>query len=263
MDASELFRAGQLRAAIDAQIQKVKAAPADKGARLFLFDLLLFTGDFDRAKKHLDMLDYDNPQSMAAVECYRMALGAEKMRAAVFAGQEKPLFLGAAPDHAVGRLQALRQYADNQTAEGHDTLAKATEQTPTVNGSLNGEPVAGLRDGDDLLGPILEVLIHDKYCWVPLEDVATLDLSPPKTPRDILWRPARLTLKGQNENQALVCGLYHGSAKNPDEAVQLGRVGDLVGDDGSPLRGIGGRLFLAGEQWSLFKDWEEWLGSDQ
>lgn len=261
MDASEHFRAGNLRAAIDAQIQKVKGSPADQGARLFLFDLLLFTGDYDRARKHLDVLNYDNPQAAAAVQCYQLALDAEKMRDAVFAGRAKPVFLRAVPDHAVGRLQALEKYAANDAAAGHDLLAQATDLTPPATGTLNGEAVAGLRDGDDLLGPILEVLVHDQYCWVPLADVATLDLSPPKTPRDILWRPARLALRDQNETQALVCGLYHGSAKNPDEAVQLGRVADLVGDDGTPLRGVGGKLFLAGEQWSLFKDWEDWAVS--
>jgi protein involved in temperature-dependent protein secretion len=39
MTASELFQAGQLQAAIDAQTQKVKANPADQAARLFLFEL--------------------------------------------------------------------------------------------------------------------------------------------------------------------------------------------------------------------------------
>ncbi|WP_020475103.1 type VI secretion system accessory protein TagJ [Zavarzinella formosa] len=258
MDASELFRAGQLRAAIDAQIQRVKSSPADNGARLFLFDLLLFTGDYDRAAKHLQVLHYDQPQAIAAVECYRLALDAEKMRNEVFAGKDKPLFLGVAPDHAVGRLQALQLYAENKPAEGDDTLAKATDMTPQVNGSLNGETVVGLRDGDDLLGPILEVLVQDKYCWVLLEDVVRLETTSPKTPRDILWRPTRLTLRDHNETQVLLCGLYHGSFKNADESVMLGRVGDLVGEEGSPLRGIGGRLFLAGEQWSLFADWEEW-----
>lgn len=261
MDASELFRAGQLKSAIDAQIQRVKSAPTDQGARLFLFDLLLFTGDYDRAKKHLDLLTYDQPQSMAAIECYQLALQAEKKRQAVFAGQAKPLFLGPIPDHAVGRLQALHLYAQQQLAEGNDTLAKATDLTPVVSGNLNGEPIVGLRDGDDLLGPILEVIVRDEYCWIPLEQIAQLDMVLPKTPRDIVWRPARISLKEQNEIQVLVNGIYAGSSASDDESVKLGRVADLIGDDGSPLRGIGGRLFLAGEQWSLFADWEEWSAS--
>ena len=80
MTASELFQAGQLQAAIDAQIQKVKAKPADQAARLFLFELLLFSGDLDRARKQLDVLNYDKPEATAAVESYRNALASEQTR---------------------------------------------------------------------------------------------------------------------------------------------------------------------------------------
>ena len=66
MEAGDLFRSGQLKAAIDAQLQKVKSAPTDRAARLFLFELLLFSGDLDRARKHLDLLQYDNPQANAS-----------------------------------------------------------------------------------------------------------------------------------------------------------------------------------------------------
>src|SRR4051794_19670600 len=51
MTAGELFRAGQLTKAIEAQLQEVRSAPADKAKRFFLFELLSFAGDFDRAGK--------------------------------------------------------------------------------------------------------------------------------------------------------------------------------------------------------------------
>ena len=42
MNASELYKAGKLQEAVDAQIKEVKASPADQSKRLFLFELLAF-----------------------------------------------------------------------------------------------------------------------------------------------------------------------------------------------------------------------------
>jgi len=39
MSASELFKAGKLQEAIDAQLKEVKNKPADQSERLFLFEL--------------------------------------------------------------------------------------------------------------------------------------------------------------------------------------------------------------------------------
>ena len=51
MNANELFQAGKLQEAIDTQIAQVKANPADQGKRLFLFELLAFAGELDRARR--------------------------------------------------------------------------------------------------------------------------------------------------------------------------------------------------------------------
>src|SRR5215213_7188063 len=103
MDANELLQAGQLQAAIDAQTQKVRSNPADHSARLFLFELVLFGGDIDRARKQIDVLRYENPKAEAAVQMYKFALDAEGMRRRVLAGQETPRSLTVAPDHVMKR----------------------------------------------------------------------------------------------------------------------------------------------------------------
>jgi type VI secretion system protein ImpE len=54
MNASELFKTGMLSDAIAAQVQEVKSHPADHGRRLFLFELLAFAGDLDRARKQIE-----------------------------------------------------------------------------------------------------------------------------------------------------------------------------------------------------------------
>jgi len=261
MTASELFQAGQLQAAIDAQIQKVKAHPADQAARLFLFELILFTGDVDRARKQLDVLRYDNPQATAAVESYRHALTAELVRRDVLAGKARPKFLGTPPEHAELRLQALQAYAAGDPVGGDSLLDRANTDAPDVRGTLNDQPVAGLRDADDLFGPILEVFGGENYVWVSLELVETVTANPMANPRDVMLRPAQLVIRDGPSGDVLLPGLYPASWDQPDESITLGRVTDWLGGDGRPTRGIGGKLFLAGDGWISLNDWRNFVGA--
>ena len=258
MNAGELFQAGRLQEALEAQIQKVRANPDDMGARLFLFELLLFAGDADRAAKHLDALHYDNPRATASVEMYRLALNAEKARREVLAGRDRPKVLAEQPDHVSLRMEALQRYAAGQRAEGDALLDRANDEAPKVRGLINGRPVEGLRDADDLFGTVLEVFGGGGvYCWVPLEQVESLTMKPPAAPRDVLFIPANLALSGGPSGDVMLPGLYPDSFKNTNDAVRLGRDTEWVGPDDGPARGAGGRLFLAGEEPFPLIDWRE------
>jgi type VI secretion system protein ImpE len=71
MNASDLFKAGKLQNALDAQLPEVRTNPADQGKRLFLFELLAFAGDLDRARRQIDAIQYDQPELVAAVLSYK------------------------------------------------------------------------------------------------------------------------------------------------------------------------------------------------
>src|SRR5262245_24214863 len=157
MTPSELFHAGQLRAAIEAQTQKVRANPTDNPARFFLFELYLFTGDLDRARRQLDVLRYDDPKHSAAVEQYRQALDAEAKRRAVFAGTEQPKGLTTAPDHVRLRVEALPYLARGEHAEARKRIDEANAAVPALTGALNGKPFEGFYDADERFGTVLEV----------------------------------------------------------------------------------------------------------
>src|SRR3954470_16505756 len=60
LSASELYKAGKLEQAIEAQVKEVRAQPADHGKRIFLFELLAFAGDLDRARRQVDAVQYDD-----------------------------------------------------------------------------------------------------------------------------------------------------------------------------------------------------------
>lgn len=252
MTASDLFQAGRLREAIDAQIAKVKAAPTDQRARLFLFELFVFSGELDRARKQLEVLTYDDPKHAAAVEQFRFALDAEAKRRAVFAGSATPEWLSAADGHLTRRLDAVHALARGQTADARRMLDEANAAVPVLAGTLNGQPFQGLFDADERFGTVLEVFgSGGVYSWVPLEAVESITLNPPAAPRDVAWRPANLVLDNGVSGDVLLPGLYPGTHESADEELKLGRSTDWV-ETGGITRGVGSRQLLVGGDFRPF-----------
>jgi type VI secretion system protein ImpE len=245
MTATDLFQKGQLREAIDAQVVRVKSAPTDRPARLFLFELLLFAGDLDRARKQLDVLRYDDPRHSAAIEQYRGALDAEGRRRAVFAGREQPKVLAAAPDHVKQRLEVLPYLARGEHAEARRRLDEANAAVPSLTGTLNAKLFEGLYDADERFGTVIEVFgTGGIYTWVPLEQVETITMNPPQAPRDVIWRPANITLLDGLSGDVLIPGLYPDSHLHADEAIKLGRATEWLGSEGEVARGAGGKMLI-------------------
>src|SRR5438067_2530028 len=56
MNSLELFRSGKLNDAVQALGAELRSNPLDAKRRTFLFELLCFSGDYDRAEKHLAVL---------------------------------------------------------------------------------------------------------------------------------------------------------------------------------------------------------------
>jgi type VI secretion system protein ImpE len=246
MTASEHYRAGRLQEAIDAQIQEVKAHPGDPGKRLFLFELLAFAGELDRASRQIEAVQYHDVGLDAATAAYRKVLDAEKARRGVFRGEAQPKFLAEPPAHARQRLEALGHLRGQRPAEAAAVLARANEATPALRGRLNDKPFDVLRDCDDLLAGVLEVMAHGDYYWVPLEQIESLTAEAPRSPRDLLWVPAALAMPGAAGNVFLPA-LYPGSAEHADPPVKLGRITDWHSPAEGLVLGVGARQLLAGD----------------
>src|SRR5580693_6286717 len=99
MQAGELYKAGRLPEAIEEQILAVKAAPTDQAKRLFLFELLVFAGDLERARRQIETVEYKDAELDAATAVYRKLLDAEQARREVFTRGTLPGFFGEAPEH--------------------------------------------------------------------------------------------------------------------------------------------------------------------
>jgi type VI secretion system protein ImpE len=256
MTASDLFKAGKLADAIEAQIQAVKNQPADHGKRLFLFELSAFAGDFDRARRQIDVLKFEEVELQAAARQYRGLLDSEEARRKLFADGIEPKFLAAVPEHTAWRLEAVQAIRSQQPADAAALLARADQARPALKGKLNGKPFSVLRDCDDLFGDVMEVMANGNYFWVPLEQVESITLTPPKFPRDLLWRAARLETH-DSAGEVFLPSLYPGSHASSDEQIQLGKRTDWIGGDTAPTRGLGAHLYLVDEDAVSLLEWTE------
>lgn len=257
MNATELYRAGQLQKALDAQIQEVKNKPADQAARVFLFELACFAGDLDRAQRQIEAIKYNEVERDAGVQSYRKLLDAERLRRRLFTEGLQPKFLADPPDRVKWRLEAVNCLRGKQIPEALDLVRRADEATGPIDGQLNGKPFEILRDCDDIFGPVLEVMARGEYFWVPIEQLQKVVVRAPQFPRDLLWLPARVEVRDGPAGDVLLPVLYPGSHEHADDQVKLGRLTDWINPDKGPTRGVGLRMFLVVDEAISLLEWRE------
>jgi type VI secretion system protein ImpE len=213
--ARALYERGDLDAAIQALNEEVRDNPTDPSRRTFLFELLAFAGEWDRAEKQLDVLARDGENVEMGALVYRSALHAEKERDEMFSS-------GAYPQGDSG--------------------------PPAVSGTLNGKPFKILEDADPRLGARLEVYAAGQYTWLPLEHVAAIRAEEPKRLRDLLWVPAQVIPGPRFEEmelgEVLIPALNPGSHRHPEGSVRLGRETRVEALDGGDESLYGPKLFL-------------------
>ena len=248
MSARDHYSAGRLAAAIEAQLADVRTAPLDAGKRTFLFELLACAGELERAGQQLTVLGQETAEKGWGASVYQNLLVAEQMRRKVFAGEARPEVFIDPPTFLAARLTAIDQLARGDGAGAAKSLAESDAAAPVVRGTLNDRAVEGLRDADDLLAPVLEVMVLRDYVWVPWSQITELEVAAPTHPRDLLWTPARIVLTDGEQRRCYLPALYAGSHAAADDQVKLGRVTEwLVPNGEGPVRGIGQHVLVAGD----------------
>jgi type VI secretion system protein ImpE len=214
MTALALYREGKLREAIKALGDELRSNPLDVKRRTFLFELLLFAGEYDRAEKQLDILAGANAEAAAGTLLYRSALHAERTRQSMFANRETPP-LGDEPVHP---------------------------------GRWNGTEFSELSDSDPRIGDNLEIFIAGSYTWIPIHYLRRLEISAPANLRDLIWAQARVETSSdfrlQDLGEVLLPVLCPLSYSHADEAVQLGRESAWEPDDALGEIPFGAKMIL-------------------
>ena len=241
--AKELFDAGQLQAAIEELTREVKANPADASRRTFLFALLCFAGEWDRADKQLDVIGHQSAKAEIGALMYRNCLKAERARRQLFSEGLMPNFLVEPPGYIGVHLQAIDRIREGDFDQARQLLERAEEERPALAGTFNGQAFEDFRDSDDLAGPALELIVQDRYIWLPFEQISRIEFEPPQHLRDLIWAVARVEAENIN-GEVFVPVLYEDSCRHADDRIRLGRMTDwrLLGEGLN--RAAGSRLFL-------------------
>lgn len=257
MDAKQLFDNGDLQGAISQLATDVKANPRDLRNRIFLFELLCFMGDFQRAERQLDAVAQVSGDSTVelGIEIYRGILRAEASRRQLFQGQSRqPKFLSEPPPYTSLHLKALTEIIEQHFDEAETSLKESSDLRKSLQGQIDDTHFDEFKDGDDLLAPFLEVIIRGDYLWLALEDIVRLEIRRPRTLRDLLWIPGKLDLREQQTIDVFIPVQYYGSSDHPEDPVKLGRmtVWENVGEETN--LGKGQRTFLIdGDERSLLE----------
>jgi type VI secretion system protein ImpE len=246
MTARELLRNGDLTQALKQALEHVKAHPQDTQERMFLFEVLCFAGQWERAAWQLDALETvsADPPARDLVLC-RDLLGAQRERDRFISTGSRPRFFIEPPSIFANILEAWDLFRAEEPAFAVERLEHFEAKRSAPRGRLGTVPFEDFRDTDDLFAGALEAFAGGAYYWVPWEDVEYLDVRPPRSVRDLIWAPARIAMAQGVLGEIYLPCLYPASDGQSDDTVRIGRKTAWV-DVGCGLsRGVGLKTFLA------------------
>jgi type VI secretion system protein ImpE len=146
-------------------------------------------------------------------------------------------------------MEAAIRWREGALAEAAEILTRADAERPHSTGTVDGNPFDDFRDTDDLTLSVLEVITSGgKYFWVPFSRIESIEFEKPERPRDLIWRRAHLIVSDGPDGEVFIPAIYAGSTAEPDDSFKLGRVTEWKGNEGTPIRGIGQRVFQVGRE---------------
>jgi type VI secretion system protein ImpE len=222
MTPRQLLDCGKLNDALRALTTEVRDNPSDVKRRTFLFELLCFAGEFDRAEKHLDVLAQENQSASLGTLLYRTALHAERLRTDLFTKKEYPMNSG------------------------------EMETEKPRSGTLNGTQFQAFVDADSRIGSRLEVFAAGSYMWIPFEHIESISIPAPRRLRDLLWAPAIVrtgpAFRERELGELFLPVLSPFSWKHPDDAVRLGRATVWETEESGEAVPFGQKVFLVDDE---------------
>lgn len=246
MEADDLLRAGRVDEALASLQTAVRGAPSDAKLRVFLAQLLMVEGAWERALSQLQVAAQLEASVSTMAYAYRGAIAAEKMRTAVFAGKVLPELFGE-PEAWMAALLDVGQALGTgsgvaSSADLAERIEDALGQATPAAGEIDGVPFEWLGDADSRLGPMFEMVINGRYFWVPGQYVGRLHFEPPSDLRDLVWLPGEVEWINGGSSPVFMPTRYAGSeSEAPD--FRLARRTEFREIVPGVWRGIGQRMF--------------------
>ena len=222
-DANELLHQGDLAGARAALVEKVRAQPSDEQARMFLFQLLALTGEWDKARTQVQALAQLSPEAQMLAAAYGQAIEAEAVRKAVFAGTARAEVVGDPDGWANGLADAIQLLARGEGDAGLAARDAAFDNAPDCPGSLNDTPFEWIADADGRFGPSFEIIIAGRYGLVPFDAVGRITSDGPVDLRDLIWYPVQIAFKSGQSVAAFLPARYPGTESIDNNQQRLAR----------------------------------------
>lgn len=213
------FHAGRLTEAIADLGAELRKQPSSVKLRTFLFELLCFAGEFDRAEKQLDILVEQDARMQLGVTLYKSLLRAHRQREQFFE-------------------------TDVEIAE-EDQLVSPVR--------INGKSYERCEDEDPRIASSFEIYLDGVYARIPYREVEQIEIEAPSNLRDLLWIPAKISWKTESPfagkaPHAFLPALAPGSWYHKDDAVRLGRLSLMHQTESGELVPYGAKLLLCGNE---------------
>lgn len=247
MTAEELLKRGEIEACYTQLTADVRQHPADDRLRIFLAQLQLVRGQWDKALTQLQVAAELDAANLLLAQYYGLVVQCEHLRADIFAGKRTPLVFGEPPAWLGLLVQANEMVAQGEFTAAQILRERAFEEAPARGGTIDGRAFDWLADADARLGPVFEAIIEGKYYWIPLTTVQQIRIEEPGDLRDLVWIPAHFTWVNGGESAALIPTRYPGSETSTDGAIQLARKTEWRQEPGGLYLGLGQRMLAIGQ----------------
>ncbi|RQZ24529.1 ImpE/SciE family protein [Burkholderia sp. Bp9090] len=201
---------------------RIRSQPTTAPHRRALFQLLCVVGDWSRAIRQLQVWAQLDPDHARTAQMYRDLIRAERWRAKVVEGRERPGTVLASPPWIDALLDAMRHAADGRVEQADIVRDAAFRAAPNVPLVAPQGHAAWIADSDSRFGPVCEFITAGHYRWVPFADLAAWRVSQPTQLVDLVWAPCALTLVDGSLIHGFMPARYPGSETGSD-AVRLGR----------------------------------------
>jgi type VI secretion system protein ImpE len=240
--AEESLHAGDLSACLTELQTEVRRNPAEARPRIFLAQLLMVLGQWDRALTQLNVISEMDASAIPMARTYTAAIQCEQLRASILKGERSPLIFGDPEPWLALVVQGLAALAGGRAQQADEIRAEAFETAPASSGSLNGTAFEWIADADSRLGPVLEVLLNGSYYWVPFHRIAAIEFEKPADLRDMVWLPAQFTWANGGEAVGFIPTRYAGTESSSESALRLARRTDWAQIGTDAFAGLGQRV---------------------
>ena len=229
----------------------IRAEPLVASHRLALAHLRLVQAEYPKALQQLQLACQLDAGLEPEAQLIRMLVRSEQVREAVFSGKVLPDLLVPASDWLESMIGAFRKSDEEAGAARRAALDSAP-----ANKGCRGEssPFEWIADGDERLGPVIEVILGGVYYWIPFDMVESLEIPPPGRPVDLVWSPVDLKLRNYPARAAYMPSRYIMAAEERTDALLSCAETVWRESSGATWRGIGGRVWhVDGEPLGMFE----------